>query len=171
MSGDSNGFYLLNSNVTSQTGELKVELNTRHHYAVDSTTRNNRSDTISIKYVNDNARIDSPIIYSAIGNFKYADGYTDPKKVKVTPVNTQSSDSPDDPIQFEKFVGDDDIILFENYEDFDGYTYTRPVKSGILDLRRENGVNFSADRTQIAGDSIGNSNVSPTIGTVHNTAD
>jgi hypothetical protein len=171
--GDGNGFYLLDSDATEQTGNIKIELNTRHHYAVDSTTRNNRSDTISIKYVNDNARIDSPILYSAIGNFQYPDGYTDPKKVKVTPVNTQSSDSPDDPIQFEKFVGDDDIILFENYEDFDGYTYTRPVKSGILDLRRENGVNFSDDYTKIAGDSIGNAggNGQTVSGVVHNTSD
>ena len=173
VSGDGNGFYLLDSNVTTQTGNIKVELNTRHHYAVDNTTRNNRSDTISVKYVNDNARIDSPIIYSAIGNFQYPDGYTDPKKVKVTPVNTQSSDSPDDPIQFEKFVGDDDIILFENYEDFDGYTYTRPVKAGILDLRRESGVNFSDDLTKIAGDSIGNAggNGQTLSGVVYNTSD
>ena len=169
VSGDGNGFYLLDSDATTQTGNIKVDLNTRHHYAIDNTTRNNRSDIISIKYVNDNARIDSPIIYSAIGNFQYPDGYTDPKKVKVTPVNTQSSDSPDDPIQFEKFVGDDDIILFENYEDFDGYTYTRPVKAGILDLRRENGVNFNSDLTKIAGDSIGNASLD--TGTIYSTSD
>ena len=174
--GDGNGFYLLDSDVTAQTGNIKVELNTRHHYAIDSTTRNNRSDNISITYINDNERLAAPILYSAIGNFTYPDGYTDPKKVKITPINTQSSDSPDDPIQFEKFVGEDDIILFENYEDFDGYTYTRPVKTGILDLRKENGVNFSDDWLTIAGDSIGFAGGAAfgggaVSGVVYNTAD
>ena len=164
-------FLLANSNVTTQTGNLIVNLNARHHYAIDNTTRNNRSDTVSIKYVNDNSRLEAPIVYSAIGNFSYPDGYTDPKKVKVTPVNTASSDSPDNPIQFEQFVGEDDIVLFENYEDFDGYTYTRPVKAGILDLRKETGVNFSADMAYIAGDSIGDATVEPRTGVTHATSD
>jgi len=164
-------FLLANSNVTTQTGNLIVNLNARHHYAIDNTTRNNRSDTVSIKYVNDNSRLEAPIVYSAIGNFSYPDGYTDPKKVKVTPVNTASSDSPDNPIQFEQFVGEDDIVLFENYEDFDGYTYTRPVKAGILDLRKETGVNFSADMAYIAGDSIGDATVDPRTGVTHATSD
>mgnify|MGYP003641504622 CR=1 FL=1 len=164
-------FLLLESNTTTQTGKIKVNLNTRHHYAVDNTTRNNRSDAIAIKYVNDNSRLEAPIVYSAIGNFSYPDGYTDPKKVKVTPVNTASSDSPDNPIQFEQFVGTDDIILFENYEDFDGYTYTRPVKAGILDLRKEYSVNFSADMAYIAGASIGDASVEPRTGVTYATAD
>jgi hypothetical protein len=164
-----NHFLLLDSNVTTQTGNIQVKLDTRHHYAIDNTTRNNRSDIISINYVNDNGRLESPIVFSAIGNFSYPDGYTDPKKVKVTPVNTASSDSPDNPIQFEQFVGSDDIILFENYEDFDGYTYTRPVKAGILDLRKETSINFSADMEYIAGASIGNAK--NMTGVTHATAD
>ena len=164
-------FLLLDSNVTTQTGNIKVNLQSRHHYGIDNTTRNNRSDLISIKYVNDNSRLDTPLVYSAIGNFSYPDGYTDPKKVKVTPVNTASSDSPDNPIQFEQFVGSDDIILFENYEDFDSYTYTRPIKAGILDLRKEAGVNFSADFSYIAGSSIGDATVEPRTGVTHATAD
>ena len=162
-------FLLLDSNVTTQTGNIKVNLNARHHYAVDNTTRNNRSDLISIQYVNDNSRLEAPLVYSAIGNFSYPDGYTDPKKVKVTPVNTASSDSPDNPIQFEQFVGSDDIVIFENYEDFDGYTYTRPVKAGILDLRKETGVNFNGDYTFIAGDSIGDATAK--TGVTYATAD
>jgi hypothetical protein len=164
-------FLLTESNAAVGTGKITVDLNLRNHYAVDDTSRNNRSDVISVKYVNDNSRLESPIVYSAIGNFSYPDGYTDPKKVKVTPVNTASSDSPDNPIQFEQFVGSDDIIMFENYEDFDGYTYTRPVKAGILDLRKEAGVNFSGDMAYIAGDSIGDATVDPRTGVTHATAD
>ena len=164
-------FLLTESDAAAGTGKITVDLNLRHHYAVDDTSRNNRSDVISVKYVNDNSRLESPIVYSAIGNFSYPDGYTDPKKVKVTPVNTASSDSPDNPIQFEQFVGSDDIIMFENYEDFDGYTYTRPVKAGILDLRKEAGVNFSGDMAYIAGNSIGDATVDPRTGVTHATAD
>jgi len=144
-------FQLATSNYAAQTGTLVVDFEARHHYAIDNSARNNRSDTIAVKYVNDNSRLDAPIVYSAIGNFSYPDGYTDPKKVKVTPVNTASSDSPDNPIQFEHFVGADDIILFENYEDFDGYTYTRPVKTGILDLRKETTLTFAGDRSTVTG--------------------
>ena len=144
-------FRLATSNYAAQTGTLEVDFEARHHYAIDNSARNNRSDTIAVKYVNDNTRLDAPIVYSAIGNFSYPDGYTDPKKVKVTPVNTASSDSPDNPIQFEHFVGDDDIVLFENYEDFDGYTYTRPVKAGILDLRKETTLTFAGDRSTVIG--------------------
>lgn len=155
--GDGFGLKLLDSNVSNQSGNLQIDLDSRHHYGIDGTARQNRSDTVIVKYVQDTGRLEQPIIYSAVDNFVYSDGYTDPKKVKITPVNTQGSDSPDNPIQFSEFVGADDIVLFENYEDFDGYTYTRPVKSGILDLRKENLVEFNSDWSLIWG--VSNPNV------------
>ena len=167
--GDGFGLYLLDSNVTTQSGNLQIRLDERQHYGVDSTARQNRSDTIEVRYVTDTTRLEDPIIYSAIGNFTYPDGFTDPKKIKVTPVNTEGGDAPNNPIQFADFVGRDDIVIFEEYEEFDGYTYTRPVKSGILDLRKEDGVNFSSDYSRIAGNSIGDAENN--TGTVHSTDD
>ena len=154
--GDNFGLYLLDSNVTTQSGNLQIKLDERHHYGIDGTARQNRSDKVFIKYIQDTGRLEKPILYSAVGNFVYNDGYTDPKKIKVTPINTQGSDSPDNPIQFSEFVGTDDIVLFENYEDFDGYTYTRPVKTGILDLRKEDSVVFTNNYGSISGVSTPN---------------
>ena len=167
--GDGFGLKLLDSDAVTQTGNLQISLDSRHHYAIDNTPRQNKSDTITIKYVTDTTRIQEPILYSAVGNFTYQDGYTDPKKVKITPINTEGGDAPNNPIQFSEFVGSDDIVLFEEYEEFDGYTYTRPIKASILDLRKENGVNFSADYSRIAGNSIGNAE--DNTGTVYQTAD
>ena len=126
-------------------------------------------DKLTITYINDRERLEKPIVFSAVGNFSYNDGYTDPRKVQVTPINTTGDDSPIIPIQFADFVATDDVILFEDFNSFDGYTYTKPVKAGILDLRREDGVNFNADYSKIAGDSTGDATNG--TGTCYNTAD
>lgn len=144
-----------NANVSAQTGTLRISnFNTKRHYAIDSSGLASK-DKLTVTYINDRDRLIKPIVYSAVGNFSYGDGYTDPRKVQVTPVNTTGDDSPDNPIQFAEFVATGDVILFEDFNSFDGYTYTKPVKAGILDLRREDGVNFNADYSKIAGDSTG----------------
>ena len=124
---------------------------------------------LTITYINDRERLTTPITYSAVGNFSYGDGYTDPRKVQVTPINTTGDDSPDNPIQFADFVATGDVIIFEDFNSFDGYTYTKPVKAGILDLRREDDVNFNTEMSKIAGSSTGDA--SANTGTVYTVAD
>ena len=158
-----------NANVSAQTGTLRIsDFNNKRHYAIDSSGLASK-DKLTITYIQDRDRLTKPIVYSAVGNFNYPDGYIDPRKVQITPVNTTGDDSPDNPIQFADFVATDDVIIYEDYNSFDGYTYTKPVKAGILDLRRENGVNFNADYSKIAGDSTGDA--TNNTGKVYNTAD
>ena len=158
-----------NANVTAQTGTLRISnFNNKRHFSTDSSGLASK-DKLTFTYTQDRERLTKPITYSAVGNFNYPDGYIDPRKVQVTPINTTGDDSPDNPIQFADFVATDDVILYEDYNSFDGYTYTKPVKAGILDLRRENGVNFNTDYSKIAGDSTGDA--TSNTGRVYNTAD
>tara|TARA_B000000557_G_scaffold73172_2_gene58080 strand:+ start:5277 stop:9740 length:4464 start_codon:yes stop_codon:yes gene_type:complete len=161
--------YVANANVSGQTGTLVVtNFDTNRHYALDSSGLSSK-DVININYIRSKDKLDKPITWAAVKNFTYSDGHTDARKVQVTPFNSTNDDSPDNPIQFSDFVGPQDIVLFEDFNSFDGYTYTKPVKAGILDLRREPGVNFSTDYTRIAGDSTGNAE--GLTGTYYNVAD
>ena len=154
--GDANGHILLsNVNVSAQTGTVSItDFRHNRHYATDSSGIASK-DTFIITYLTNKEKLDAPIIWSAVGNFRYSDGYTDPRKVQVTPYNSTGDDRPDRPTQFNDFVGPNDVVLFEDMPTFDGYTITRPVKSSILDLRRENSVNFNSLYTKIAGSSTG----------------
>lgn len=161
---------LANANVSAQTGNIIItNFDSNRHYALDSSGLPSK-DTIIIDYLLDKEKLESPIFWSAVNNFKYLDGYTDPRKVQVTPVNTTGDDSPDNPVQFNDFVGPNDIVIFEDFNSFDGYTYTKPIRAGILDLRREDGVNFNDPTyTKIAGNSTGDATAD--TGTVYNVAD
>ena len=154
--GAGNGHISLsNINVSAQTGTITVtDFRTNRHYALDSSGLPSK-DTFIITYLTNKEKLDAPIIWSAVGNFRYSDGYTDPRKVQVTPYNSTGDDSPDRPTQFNDFVGPNDLVIFEDVPTFDGYTITRPIKDNILDLRREDGVNFNSLYTKIAGTSTG----------------
>tara|TARA_R110000764_G_scaffold119447_1_gene207169 strand:+ start:8383 stop:12801 length:4419 start_codon:yes stop_codon:yes gene_type:complete len=163
--------YLSNVDVAAQSGTLTVSnFDDNRHYAVDSSGLASK-DIINVDYVRSKDRLEKPITWSAVKNFVYADGHTDARKVQVTPFNSTNDDSPDNPVQFDDFVGPNDIVLFEDFDSFDGYTYTKPVKTGILDLRREPGVNFNDTFSKIAGDSTGNVRSGATEGTYYNVAD
>ena len=158
-----------NVNIAEETGTLRIgTFNNKRHYAIDGSSLPSK-DKLTITYINDRERLTTPITYSAVGNFSYGDGYTDPRKVQVTPINTTGDDSPDNPIQFADFVATGDVIIFEDFNSFDGYTYTKPVKAGILDLRREDDVNFNTEMSKIAGSSTGDA--SANTGTVYTVAD
>ena len=161
---------LANANVSTQTGNLVIaNYNNKKHYAIDRTGLSSK-DRITVTYLNEKTRLEKPIKWSAVGNFVSSDGYTDPRKVLVTPQNSTGDDSPDNPIQFKDFVNKKNIILYEDFESFDGYTYSKPVKAGILDLRREDGVNFDGTTfSKIAGNSTGDA--STNTGTVYEVAD
>lgn len=161
--------YVANANVSAQTGTLVVtNFDDNRHYAIDSSGLSSK-DVLTINYIKAKEKLEKPITWSAVKSFVYQDGHTDARKVQVTPHNTTNDDSPDNPIQFKDFVGPNDIVLFEDFNSFDGYTYTKPVKAGILDLRREEGVNFSGTFDKIAGNSTGNA--ADLTGTYYNVAD
>ena len=168
--GYSQHISLADANVSTQTGNLIIgNYNNKKFFGKDRTGLTSK-DRITVTYLNDKTRLERPIKWSAVGNFVSNDGYTDPRKVLVTPQNSTGDDSPDNPIQFKDFVNKKNIILYEDFESFDGYTYSKPVKAGILDLRREDGVNFNGSLySKIAGNSTGDA--SSDTGTVYEVAD
>ena len=91
-------------------------------------------------------KLDNSVDWTVVEPVKYSDGYTDNRKVVVSPVDTDSDLVPNRPLQFREFVGPRDLVFFEYYTDYDGYSYTRPVAGNIVDYRTEETVttNFSA---------------------------
>lgn len=140
--------YLANANVTAQTGNLVYSQlqNNIYHISADRTSTMSR-DQLILNYLNNKENLDRDIVWQVVDVYKYADGYTDPRKVVVAPIDSDSDLVPDRPLQFKEFVDSDDIQLFEYYTDFDGYSYDRPVSGVILDYRYENSlsVNFTGD--------------------------
>lgn len=131
------------------TGNLvysKIQFND-FHYSFDVTNQLSR-DKILVEYINNKDKLDDVIKWQIVDVFKEADGYVDPRKVKVAPLDTDSDLVPDRPRQFAEFVGPADLVLFEYYTDFDGYIYDRPVNGVVADYRNENtlDVNNSADK-------------------------
>ena len=140
--------YLANANVTAQTGNLVYSSlqDNIYHLSADGTGLLSR-DQLVLNYLNNKENLDRDIVWQVVDVYKYADGYTDPRKVIVAPVDTDSDLVPDRPLQFKEYVDADDLQLFEYYTDFDGYSYDRPVRGVILDYRYENSwsVNFTGD--------------------------
>ena len=132
---------LSNANATAQTGTLtytNLEDN-NYVYAIDkSGTRS--QDRILVEYKNDKSNLDKEIVWEVVDSFKYNDGYTDPRKVKVAPLDSDNDLVPDRPLQFNEFVEVTDFVIYEYYTDFDGYTYDRPVSGVILDYRNERSI-------------------------------
>lgn len=140
--------YLANANVTAETGNL-VYSNLQdniYHLSADGTGALFK-DQLVLNYLNNKENLDKDIVWQVVDVYKYADGYTDPRKVIVAPIDTDSDLVPDRPLQFVEFVDADDLQLFEYYTDFDGYSYDRPVTGIILDYRYENSisVNFTGN--------------------------
>ncbi len=140
--------YLEDANVQSQTGNLVyTELNlNRYHLSADATGKFYR-DKIVVNYINTREKLEQPVVWDVVDVYKYSDGYTDPRKVIVAPIDSDSDLVPNRPLQFNEYVDDEDIQLFEYYTDFDGYTYDRPVQAAVVDFRSENTirVNFTDD--------------------------
>lgn len=135
----------------SKTGELEyTELyRNNYHYSQDITGAFS-SDKISVLYLNNKEKLDASVVWEVVDVFKEPDGYTDPRKVIVSPIDTDNDLVPDKPRQFEEYVGPTDIILFENYTDFDGYVYDRPVEGGIVDYRGETTIRYQAGVERIS---------------------
>lgn len=140
-----------NASVSSESGNLimtGVEFN-NYTYVTDSSLKTSYS-SILLNYEGTNERLDEQISWHVVDTFKYDDGYTDPRKIIISPYDTDNDLVPDRPLQFYEFVADDDIALFEYYTDFDGYTYDRPISANILDVRSENSLTVD-----LPGDMIG----------------
>lgn len=150
--------YLANANVTAQTGNLvytKLQFN-QYHYSTDRTSAVSK-DKIIVDYIQNKERLDQEVVWEVVDVYKYNDGYTDPRKVIVAPVDTDSDMVPDRPLQFKEYVYDTNIQVFEYYTDFDGYTYDRPTQGVIADFRKENNIRFDISANTISSESYAKS--------------
>jgi hypothetical protein len=95
------------------------------------------ADKLQIVYKNVSEALDKPLEFEIIDSYRYSDGYADPAKVIVKPIDTDYDGFPDNPDLFDRFVGSTDFVFFEQYTDLDGYTYERPAKFKILNFATE----------------------------------
>jgi len=95
------------------------------------------ADKLQIVYKNVKESLDKPIEFEIVDAYRYGDGFADPAKVVVKPIDSDYDGFPDDPDLFDKFVGSTDFVFFEQYTDLDGYTYERPAKFKILNFATE----------------------------------
>ena len=136
---------LTNANATAQTGTLTY-LNTQNAtgflHASDSSS-NFSVDKFKVLYLNDKEKLDEDIKWTIVDTFKEADGYCDPRKVKVAPIDSNEDLVPDKPLQYDDFVSPQSLVFFEYYTDFDGYTYDKPSSGVILDYRGETSIDLT----------------------------
>lgn len=118
-----------------------IQLNDLHASA-DRTSTVFR-DKLGVYYMHNKAELDHPIEWDIVDLFKETDGYTDPRKVKVTPFDTDGDLVPDRPLQFSEYVGPRDLVLFEYFKDLDGYVYDRPIEGVVYDYRNADDIRVS----------------------------
>ena len=129
---------LIAANLTAQSGTIEYgDLEDNNYLYATDITAVTSTDKIKVRYENYKQRLKENIDWHIVDLFREDDGYTDPSKVIVAPYDTDNDLVPDKPLQFNDFVGVEDLVFLENYKDYDGYTYQRPSSGGILDLREE----------------------------------
>ena len=123
----------------TETGNLEYQRvqNGDYHFSKDGSSKPVASDKFSIYYENSQEKLEQSIKWDIVDTYRESDGYTDPRKVKVTPMDTDGDLVPDRPTQFAEYVDESDLVFFEYYTDFDGYRYDRPFSGVIRDFRRE----------------------------------
>lgn len=128
---------LANSNVTAETGNLTITAwdTNRHTHVRDA--KGLSADQLIVNYKFDKEKLDNEISWIVTSPVKYNDGFTDNKKVIVKALDTDGDLVPDRPLQFNEFVSENDLVFFDYYTDFDGYSYSRPFQGTIVDLRDE----------------------------------
>lgn len=142
---------LLNADVATQSGTLiYTGLEGDKFFRSTDAVGNTYADKILVDYLVEKEALDLPIDWSINDVYRYADGYVDPRKVAVAPLDTDNDLVPDRPLQFLEYVGSDDLVFFENYTDFDGYTYDRPIEGVILDYRFESEFVYDASAKTIS---------------------
>ena len=137
--------FLTNANLSAQTGTLTytgLQSATGFLHAQDSSS-NFSVDKLNVIYLNDKDKLEEDIKWVISDTFTEADGYCDPRKVKVAPIDSDEDLVPDKPLQYDDFVGPKSLVFFEYYTDFDGYTYDKPSSGVILDYRGETGIDLT----------------------------
>ena len=102
-------------------------------------------DKLVVEYVTNRQQLEEPIKWQISDVYREPDGYTDPRKVRVSPIDTDGDLVPDRPRQFTEFVDSTNLVLFETYQDIDGYTSDRPVSGVIVDWRNEDEITVTTD--------------------------
>ena len=138
--------YLVNSwkiYVRNLTYVFESDLDVRFFYSRDFRTTsivNGKAAQDSINILRTNSKpnssekLNSDLLMALYSSYVYVDGYVEPRRVKVTLFDTDLDGTPDDPLIFEKVVGDGDFIFWEKYRSNDGYEYFRPFNN-ILEIR------------------------------------
>ncbi len=98
------------------------------------------ADKLQIVYKNVSESLEKPLQFEIIDSYRYNDGFADPAKVVVKPIDSDYDGFPDNPDLFDRFVGSTDFVFFEQYTDLDGYTYERPAKFKILNFATETNI-------------------------------
>ena len=143
--------YLLNYDIVTETGNLEYRKlqNFDLHRSADSTGQF-YSDKLEITYTNNKDKLEEAIQWAVTDVFREADGYTDPRKVKVAPIDSDNDLVPDRPLQFSEYVNNNDFLYMEYYTDFDGFTYDVPVQGKIVDFRKEDLLTISNAADQVS---------------------
>ena len=127
----------------TNTGNLVITrmFENYYTYVFDSTGKASQ-DKLVVRYRNNKDKLDENINWNIVSPIKFNDGYTDNRKVVVAALDTDNDLVPDRPLQFREFVSEQDLVFFEFYTDFDGYTYDRPLSGNIADFRNETILNI-----------------------------
>ncbi len=107
-------------------------------------------DKMDIIYKNVREVLDEPLQFEVVDPYKYNDGYADPSKLVVSPLDSDYDGFPDNPALFDDFVSSEDFVFFETKVDLDGYSYEKPAKFKILDLQAEDVLNVNFGLETIA---------------------
>lgn len=145
---------LLDFDVNTLTGNIlysNIQENDLH-FSKDRSNQFN-SDKLDVIYTSNKSQLDEPIKWEISDVYRETDGWTDPRKVKVAPLDTDGDLVPDRPRQFAEFVGPNSLVLFERYTDIDGYSYDRPVEGVVLDYRGESEMLVDNARNTISPES------------------
>jgi len=136
--GTAGRILLANANVAAQTGNLVITnmFSNNYTHAFDSTGQATQ-DRVLVNYKKSKEQLASSVDWNVVAPIKYNDGYTDNRKVVVSPIDTDGDLVPNRPLQFREFVNNGDLVFFEYYTDYDGYSYTRPLAGNIVDYRNE----------------------------------
>ena len=141
----------------TRSGTLRYkELQNSDYLYLPDTTGVVSQDKLSVYYENNRDKLSRPIEWDVVDVFREADGYIDPRKIKVAPIDSDGDLVPDRPLQFSEYVDKTDLVFFEYYNDFDGYRYDRPFEGNIFDLRNENSIDLSNSRNTLSPGSYSN---------------
>jgi hypothetical protein len=142
---------LLTWDAGTRTGTLRYKnLHDGAHHRTSDRTGAFSTDKLSVYYNDSREQLSEAITWEIVDVFREPDGYVDPRKAIVLPIDTDGDLVPDKPRQITDYVGPRDLVLFDQYTDFDGFTYDRPFEGVILDYRSETSIRYEAATQRIS---------------------